>query len=90
MPEALNTAPEGGICTETAQEIFKRRARVEAVLSGAPESVKNTLTRAFSGSASPRAAIKAQCLVCVGYDRNSIKNCTGYSCPLWAYRPFQD
>jgi hypothetical protein len=52
-------------------------------------SVRNTLREAFSGSASPRAAIKAQCLVCVGYDRESIKNCTGWSCPLWTYRPFQ-
>jgi hypothetical protein len=67
-----------------------REARVEAVIKDAPESVKGTLTQAFSGSASPRKAIKAQCLVCVGYDRNSIKNCTGYSCPLWMYRPFQE
>jgi hypothetical protein len=66
-----------------------REARVEAVIKDAPESVKGTLTQAFSGSASPRKAIKAQCLVCVGYDRESIKNCTGYSCPLWKYRPFQ-
>jgi hypothetical protein len=85
MPEATNPASVGGICTETAQE-----ARVRRVIEQAPESAKNALTRAFSGSASPRAAIKAQCLVCVGYDRASIKNCTGYSCPLWKYRPFQD
>lgn len=67
-----------------------RDLRVARMLSEAPESAKNTLARAFSGSASPRAAIKAMCLACVGYDRDSIKNCTGYSCPLWKYRPFQD
>ena len=66
-----------------------RNKRVEAVLQEAPESAKNTLREAFSGSASPRKAIKAQCLVCVGYDRTAIRDCTGYSCPLWAYRPFQ-
>jgi hypothetical protein len=66
-----------------------RNKRVDAVLQDAPESAKNTLREAFSGSASPRKAIKAQCLVCVGYDRASIRDCTGYSCPLWAYRPFQ-
>jgi hypothetical protein len=66
-----------------------RNKRVEGVLQDAPESAKNTLREAFSGSASPRKAIKAQCLVCVGYDRASIRDCTGYSCPLWAYRPFQ-
>lgn len=58
-------------------------------ITEAPESCRNTLSQAFSGSASPRAAIKAQCLACVGYDRNAITNCTGWSCGLWAYRPFQ-
>ena len=67
-----------------------REKRVAAVISGAPESVKKSLAGAFSGSVSPRAAIKAQCLVCVGYDRAAIRDCSGYSCPLWAYRPFQD
>lgn len=66
-----------------------RDEKTAQVVSEAPESVKKTLTQAFSGSASPRAAIKAQCLSCMGYDRESIKNCTGWACPLWAYRPFQ-
>ncbi len=67
-----------------------REARVAEVLSSAPQSSEGTLRRAFSGSASPRGAIKAQCLLCVGFDRNEVKNCSGYSCPLWAYRPYQD
>jgi hypothetical protein len=66
-----------------------RNERIELVVSEAPESAKKSLREAFSGSASPRKAIKAQCLVCVGYDRNAIRDCTGFSCPLWAYRPFQ-
>ena len=66
-----------------------RNERIELVLQESPESAKGTLREAFSGSASPRKAIKAQCLVCVGYDRAAIRDCTGYSCPLWAYRPFQ-
>jgi hypothetical protein len=88
MPEATNTAPEGGNCTETAQAGFREK-RVEAVLREAPESVKNTLREAFSGSASPRRAIRAMCLTCVGYDRASVRDCSGYTCPLWKYRPFQ-
>ena len=66
-----------------------RNQRVERVISEAPESVQKTLTQAFLGSASPRAAIKAMCLCCMGYERDQIRACTGYSCPLWAYRPFQ-
>lgn len=68
---------------------MSREKRVEQVISEAPESVKNCLKLAFSGSGGKTNAIKAQCLVCTGYDREAIRNCTGYSCPLWAYRPFQ-
>jgi hypothetical protein len=67
-----------------------RDERIAKFLAEAPEAAKGTLREAFSGSASPRKAIKAQCLTCMGYDRGSIKNCTGWSCPLWKYRPFQD
>jgi hypothetical protein len=67
----------------------KREDVIERVVGEAPSSAKNALTRAFSGAASPRAAIKATCLVCVGYDRSEVTNCTGWSCPLWQYRPFQ-
>jgi len=66
-----------------------RESRIEKTISEAPTSVKKILRIAFSGAASPRAAIKAQCLSCVGYDRESVRNCTGWSCPLWKYRPFQ-
>lgn len=66
-----------------------RDIQVEKVVRSAPESVKGTLTRAFSGDSSPRQAIKAMCLTCVGYERKQIENCTGWSCPLWAYRPYQ-
>ena len=65
-----------------------RDDQVKKMVTEAPESARGTLTRAFSGSASPRAAIKAMCLTCTGYDRKSIKNCTGWSCPLWQYRPY--
>lgn len=87
MTEATIQAQEGEICTGNAQG---REAKVSKMISEAPESVRATLSQAFSGSASPRKAIKAMCLSCVGYDRNSVKNCTGWSCPLWKYRPFQD
>lgn len=60
-----------------------------AAIAQAPEASKNTVTRAFSGSASPRQAIKAMCLSCVGFIRADIKNCTARACPLYAYRPYQ-
>lgn len=62
----------------------------DRALAEAPESCKNALSRAFSGSASPRGAIKAFCLQCVGFSREDIKNCSAHACALHAYRPFQD
>ena len=66
-----------------------RQIRVEKTISDAPVSARGALTEAFSGSASPRKAIKAMCLACTGFERSEIANCTGFSCPLWKYRPFQ-
>ena len=47
------------------------------------------MEKAYYGQCSPRQAVKAACLICVGYQRDSITHCTGYSCPLWAFRPYQ-
>lgn len=65
-------------------DVVKRR------IEEAPPSAQKTLAEAFSGSASPRRAIRAMCLSCVGFDREAIKNCSGHSCPLWQYRPFTE
>jgi hypothetical protein len=63
------------------QKIEKIRARR---LAACPRSSKRLLA-----SSSPRAAIKAFCTECVGYDRLAATGCTAYACPLWRYRPFQ-
>jgi hypothetical protein len=63
----------------------KRQRRIAT----APVSAQRILARAIAGTASPRQAIKAMCLECIGFDRKGITECTGYSCPLWCYRPFQ-
>lgn len=44
--------------------------------------------RCFRGEASPRAAIKAQCVVCLWGDHDGIRECKAPACPLWMYRPF--
>ena len=68
---------------------MSRAIAIQRAVETAPDSAQGALSRAFSGDASPRAAIKAMCLSCLGYDRAAITNCTGFSCPLWMYRPFQ-
>lgn len=68
---------------------MNREQRTVRVIAEAPQSCQKAMRDAFAGEASPRQAIKAQCLACTGYERETVKNCTGYSCPLWKYRPYQ-
>ena len=55
----------------------------------APVMFRGIEARAYRGTASPRVAIKAFCLQCVGYVRADVKGCTAFACPLWGYRPYQ-
>lgn len=65
-----------------------RRPFVERRLSQMPNHCRNTYLRAIGGR-SPRAAIKAFCLECVGWQRAEVVRCTAPACPLWSYRPFR-
>ncbi len=51
---------------------------------------RGIVAKALDGTASPRGAIKAFCLRCVGYVRDDVTNCTAYNCPLHKYRPYQE
>lgn len=68
------------------QKIEKCRARR---LTACPRSSKRLLASCWTKKASPRAAIKAFCAECQGYDRDAVAGCTAYACPLWRYRPHQ-
>ncbi len=56
-------------------------------LAQMPPSHRNSYRQAVSGEASPREAIKAHCLECMGWNRAEVAQCTGRACPLWFYRP---
>ena len=66
-----------------------RAERVSKAVAESGQLYRNIMQKAYDGTAAPRSAIKAQCLACAGFDRVSITHCTGFSCPLWAYRPYQ-
>lgn len=69
---------------------MSREQRVQFMVKDAPVLYQGVMKRAFDGEASPRQAIKAQCLACTGYSRQAVADCTGFSCPLWSYRPYQN
>jgi hypothetical protein len=52
-----------------------------------PERYQALYERTQAGMASPRQAIKMQCLECVSYDQDEVKACTDTGCPLYLYRP---
>ena len=63
----------------------KRAKRIRT----APTRYQGVLARALGGTASPRVAIKAMCLECIGFQRAAVAERTGYVCPLWSQRPYQ-
>jgi hypothetical protein len=44
--------------------------------------------RAAMRGRSRKAAIKAQCLECCGWERTEVQACTDTGCPLHPYRPY--
>ena len=64
------------------EKIAKRRADM-------PRAYRKNYDRAMSGQ-SRRAAIRAQCLECVQWQREEIKLCPAVACPMYPYRPYCD
>lgn len=53
-----------------------------------PSAYRGIYDRAVSGQ-SLRAAVNAQCLECVYWKKDEIRNCPDAACPLFAVRPYQ-
>lgn len=53
-----------------------------------PKTRRMTYLEAMKGK-SKTAAIKAFCEMCVGWDRNEVRECTSPACPLYEYRPYK-
>ena len=67
-----------------------REAAIETKARKIPNSARGNYLRAVKGMASPRGAIKAHCMECMGWDRCEVRNCTALACPLYLYRPYRD
>jgi hypothetical protein len=70
------------------QEVVLNQVREHVIQMTSP-MYRGTIQKAFDGTASPRAAIKAMCLTCTGDSRTDVRDCTSFGCPLREYRPFQ-
>lgn len=77
---------------ELGRKISQERMR-ERIALGLPAR-KTPIEKAKEKPDSCRRAITAKCYECVGMEgdpnfRESIRSCTGYSCPLYDLRPYQ-
>jgi len=66
----------------------KSIARIADRRSDMPKIYRANYDRAMAGN-SLRAAINAQCLECVQWQRVEVRLCPSTPCPLWSYRPYQ-
>jgi hypothetical protein len=82
MREPVQTAPESEFSDP------KRALMIQQVSEDAP-SKAGIFRRVYGGRATPRQAIKAQCLQCCWMDEAAIRECKSTECPLWDFRPFQ-
>lgn len=77
------------VLDEKSVETLLTDARGEKFREDVPQSYRRVYQTALLGNGSPRSAIKAFCLRCVGYTRADITGCTSYACPLHKFRPYQ-
>ncbi len=54
-----------------------------------PAIYRKNYLAVVSGKASPRNAIKAFCIECMGYVRSEVSGCDTIDCPLNLYRPYR-
>jgi hypothetical protein len=65
------------------------RAALEKRIAQIPLQHRLGHLRAVAGLASPRQEIKAFCLMCVGWERLEVAQCTNVLCPHYLSRPYQ-
>ena len=63
------------------EQIAERRLQI-------PRKYRAIYDRAIKGKGL-RAAINAQCLECVAWISDEVRNCTDLACPLWVVRPYR-
>lgn len=67
----------------------KDAERIRFLDKQVPEKRRLMVERAFAGSCSPRAAIKAHCFICSGMDAEEAKNCSVVLCALYEFNGYR-
>jgi hypothetical protein len=83
MAEEAVEKPKRGRRVQVAEEIRKAR---EERLKVIPKKYQKIFERAWTGK-SRKAAVRAQCIECMGFSIKGIKECSSMACSLYGYRP---
>ena len=67
----------------------ERRAIQGYLDTSVPELHKIAVERALLKQVPRSVAIKTKCLACCNFEREQVKLCAVYTCPLNPYRPYQ-
>jgi hypothetical protein len=78
-----------GKTTQTPSPAKDKAAKRARRLETMPSAYRKQFERSYDGKASPRTAIRCQCLECIGFERAAITECASYLCPLYPLRPYQ-
>ena len=93
MQEALQTYRDSGVKVARKSRAEKMASNPQAEKHFArlreitPSTYQGLLAKVEAGSLT--AAIKLNCLLCVGGERAEVRQCTGFSCPMFLHRPYQ-
>jgi hypothetical protein len=67
----------------------ERSAITVYIRDSVPDKHKIATERALLKQVPRSVAIKTKCLACCNFDREEVKLCAVYTCPLNPYRPYQ-
>jgi len=64
----------------------KNNDAIHRRMADMPKAYRKVYQRAMTGR-SRKAAMRAMCLECCGWQRVEVANCSAPNCPLYPYRP---
>lgn len=75
---------------EKQRFISENTIQIRNYFLGIPDRYKKIYVRASMGKSTRSDAIKAKCLDCSAWNKEEIRHCKVYTCPLHKFRPYKE
>lgn len=63
--------------------------QLEYINTQVPESYKRIVAKCFAGKGTPKELMKANCMICIGFERKEVAACTAQLCVFHTSRPWK-